>query len=142
MKGVPFRIEIGERELNSGEVSVFIRDTKEKILVKLENIVEEIKNLGAEFDSRLILKADKFFNEKIVNCLSKISIKKALNSGKIARFVFCSVDKNGQKCAEFIEKDLSARVMGTRADLNEDVVGDCLFCGEKANFIVYAGKSY
>ena len=142
MKGVPFRIEIGARELEKGGVSVFVRDTKEKVLIKLENIVEEIKNLGAEYDVRLRERADASFDGNIVRCKTKAEIKKTLDSGKIAQFNFCSVEKSGQKCAEFIEKDLSARVMGTRADMDEKATGKCLFCGSAAKEVVYAGKSY
>ena len=142
MKGVPFRIEIGEKELKNKEVSIFIRDTMEKINVKIENLVESIKNLGAEYDKRLLSRADKFFSDKIVDCKDKAKIKTALNSKKIARFNFCSSDKEGENCAEFIEKKLQARVMGTRADLNEKASGKCLICGKKANVVIYAGKSY
>jgi prolyl-tRNA synthetase len=142
MKGVPFRIEIGEKELDSGEVTVFIRDTREKVSVKIEDLAESIKNMGAEYDERLLAKADDFFGDKIVDCNDKSSVKKALDSGKIARFSFCSAEKEGEVCAGFIEKDLQARVMGTRADLDEKASGKCLFCGKKASVVIYAGKSY
>ncbi len=142
MKGVPFRIEIGEKELASGEVTIFIRDTKEKVSVKIDDLAESIKNLGAEYDERLIARADEFFEDKVVNCADKKAIKKALDSGKIARFSFCSAEKEGGKCAEYIEKELQARVMGTRADLNEKASGKCLICGKKSGAVVYAGKSY
>jgi hypothetical protein len=62
--------------------------------------------------------------------------------GKIARFSFCSDEKEGASCAEFVEKELSARVMGTRADLDEKAKGKCPFCSKKATKVVYAGKSY
>jgi prolyl-tRNA synthetase len=142
MKGVPFRVELGGKEIESGELTVFIRDTKEKVKVKVENLVEDIKNLGAEFDARLLAKADEFFSDKVVKCSDKDSIKKALDSGKIARFEFCSVEKEGAGCAGYIEKELSARVMGTRADKKEKAAGKCPFCGKKATEVVYAGKSY
>ncbi len=142
MKGVPFRIELGQKEIDSGEVTVFIRDTKEKVNIKIENLVEDIRNLGAEFDVRLKSRADEFFKGKIVSCKDKASIKKALNSGKIAKFNFCSVDKEGQGCAEYIEKELSARVMGVRHDRSEKAKGKCEFCSKKANVVAYAGKSY
>lgn len=142
MKGVPFRIELGEKEIESGELTVFIRDTKEKVKIKVENLVEDIKNLGAEFDSRLIVRADEFFSDKVLDCKNKSDVKKALDLGKIAKFNFCSVEKEGASCAEFIEKELSARVMGTRADKIEKASGKCVFCGKKANSVVYAGKSY
>ena len=142
MKGVPFRIEIGEKELDKGEVIVFIRDTKEKVSVKIDDLAESIKNLGAEYDERLIARADDFFGDKVVDCKDKAAIKKVLNSGKIARFGFCSAEKEGAGCAEFVEKELQARVMGTRADLSEKVSGKCPICGKSAKVKVYAGKSY
>jgi len=151
MKGVPFRIEVGEKELDKGEVTVFIRDLKEKVSVKIDDLVETIKNFGAEYDERLIARADEFFEDKVLDCKDKAEIKKTLNSGKIARFSFCSDQKEGAGCAEFVEKELQARVMGTRGDLNESprddpvgpkASGKCLICGKKASVKVYAGKSY
>jgi len=142
MKGVPFRIELGEKEIKSGKATVFIRDTKKKVSVSLKNLAEEIKNLGAEFDARLIAKADKEFKSKIVNCTNKASIKKALDEGRVAKFDFCSAEKEGEKCAEYVEKELSARVMGTRADKKEKPTGKCAFCNKKAGVVAYAGKSY
>jgi prolyl-tRNA synthetase len=142
MKGVPFRIELGQKEIESGEVTVFVRDTKEKIKIKVEDLVEDIKNMGAEYDERLISKADEFFAERVVDCGDKKLIKKALDSGKVARFSFCSADKEGEGCAGYIEKELQARVMGTRGDLNEKASGKCPFCGKKNIVVVYAGKSY
>jgi len=142
MKGVPFRIEIGDKELKSGELTVFIRDTRGKLKIKKENLVEEIKNLGVEFDVRLRSKADELFSNRIENCNDKNEIRKTLDNGKIARFNFCSLERGGLKCAEFIEKELSARVMGTRADKKEKPEGKCPFCSKKAKTVVYAGKSY
>jgi len=142
MKGVPFRIELGRKEIDSGEVTVFIRDIREKVKVKIENLVEDIKNLGAEYDVRLRSKAEESFNKRIVSCEDKESIRKALNLGKVARFNFCSLEEDGKSCAEYVEKELQARVMGMRADRLEKSSGKCSFCSKKAGVIAYAGKSY
>jgi len=153
MKGVPFRIEVGKKELGDEEVTLFVRDTREKILVKIKDLAETIKDLGAEYDERLIARADEFFASRIVDCSSKVEIKKALDSGKIAKFSFCSCDKDGEKCAEFVEKELQARIMGTlvsdesemlgvRCQISGKKLGKCPFCGKKAECVVYAGKSY
>lgn len=142
MKGVPFRIEIGEREIDAKEATLFIRDKKEKIKIKLDHIEDSIKNLGREFDKRLLDKADKMFSDIIVSCKSKEEIKKTLDNKKIARFSFCSVEKDGEKCAAFVEKELQAGIRGTRADKKEKAEGKCLFCGKAAKEVVYAGKSY
>ncbi|MCH7850392.1 MAG: proline--tRNA ligase [Nanoarchaeota archaeon] len=142
MKGIPFRIDIGERELENGNVSVYIRDTGKKVVIKLENLVEDIQNLGVEFDARLKSSAQKFFDSKIVDCDSKASVKSALDGGRVARISFCSIDSAGEKCSTYIEKDLMARIMGSRGDLLEKATGKCLFCSKKAKIVVYAGKSY
>jgi len=142
MKGVPFRVEIGEKELSSGKASIFIRDIKERVNIEFEGLAESIKKLGAEYDARLLTRADEFFGDKVVNCSSKKEIKKTLDSGKIARFSFCSTENEGKDCAEYIEKKLQARVMGTRANLNEEASGECPICSKKNYAVVYAGKSY
>lgn len=142
MKGVPFRIELGQKEIDAKEITLFIRDTKEKIKIKTSKLAEEIKALGKEFDKRLLKKADLAFNSSIINCAKESDIRKALDGKKIARFSFCSLEKEGEKCAEFVEKQLQARVMGTRADKKEKPEGKCIICGKKANEIAYAGRSY
>jgi prolyl-tRNA synthetase len=142
MKGVPFRIEIGEKELEDDSVTVFVRDTKEKVKLPLKGLVEAIKNLGAEYDERLISRADEFARTSIIDCKDKAAIKKALDSEKVARFSFCSAEAEGAECAAYIEKELQARVMGTRADASEKASGKCPICSKKATKVVYAGKSY
>lgn len=142
MKGVPFRIELGEKEIDAKELTLFIRDKREKIKLKTSNIISEIKKLGGDFDKRLLKKADDLFDTSIQSCKSKEDIKKALDNKKIARFSFCSVDEEGAPCAAFIEKGLQARVMGTRADKKERTEGKCIICGKPAKEVVYAGKSY
>ncbi len=151
MKGVPFRIEVGIKELEKGKASVFIRDTKERVLVKIEKLSKEIIKMGVEYDARLLARADGLFDSKIVDCDDKNSIGRILESGKIARFSFCSIDKDGKDCAGVIEKEFAGEVRGTRADLfprddsgepGEEAWGKCPVCGKKAEVVVYAGKSY
>ncbi|MBT6690650.1 proline--tRNA ligase [archaeon] len=142
MKGVPFRIEVGEKELERGEVSVFIRDNKEKVGVDMKSLARTIGKMGVEYDARLLAKADLFFEDKVIDCSDKVSIGKAIGDEKIARFSFCSVEADGEACAGVIEKEFVAEVRGTRADLDEKASGKCPICGKKNKVVVYAGKSY
>jgi prolyl-tRNA synthetase len=141
LKGVPFRIEFGEKELGKDEVILFARDTKEKKKIKLKDL-KQISKMGLEFDKRLKEKADKFIEKRIVNCSNKKEIKEALSSGKLARVSFCSTDKSGVPCAEIIEKEFSGDVRGTLANRNEKPEGNCLFCGKPTTKVVYIGRSY
>jgi len=141
LKGVPFRIELGEKELENEEFILFTRDTKKKEKFKLKDL-KQINKLGKEFDRRLREKADKFIEKRIVNCSNKKEIKEALSSGKLARINFCSTDKIGVPCAEVVEKEFAGDVRGSLANKNEKPEGNCLFCNKPATKVVYVGKSY
>ena len=50
--------------------------------------------------------------------------------------------KDGEKCAEIVEKELSAFVRGTLHSKKEKPAGKCPFCGKTAKEVVYIAKSY
>ncbi len=141
LKGVPFRLEIGEKEFKEKKLTLFTRDTREKQTISIKNL-SKIKKLGEDFDNRLKSKADKFMKNKIINCKTKQEIKKAIENKKIARVNFCSIDKSGEKCAEFIEKEINSEVRGILANKKEKPTGKCIICGKNAKEIVYIAKAY
>jgi len=143
LKGVPFRLEIGEKEMGKKTMTLFTRDTGKKSEILLKNI-QNLRKLGKEYDERLRKKADKMMNGKIVNGKSKEEIKKAIKVGKIARTNWCSTEEKGISCSEHVEKNFNAEVRGTRANKKETVKPGtkCVICGKKAEEIVYIGKSY
>jgi len=142
MKGVPLRIELGKRELAKNEVIIFRRDTGKKQPVKIKDLSDYIGKTSEDIDKHLIHEADNLFKDKIINAKTKAELKKAVDSGKIARCGFCSVGKEGEKCAEIIEKETSATVRGTRLDEKSKDIDKCVICGKKANHIVYVAKQY
>ena len=141
LKGVPFRLEIGENEIKENKFTLFTRDTKNKTKMSTKEL-EKISFLGEDFDKRLKEKADKFMKGKIIDCKNKSEIKKAIESKQIARIDFCSIEKAGEKCAEIIEKEIGAEVRGILANKKETPKGKCVICGKKADVVVYVGKSY
>jgi len=141
LKGVPFRIEIGEKELKGEAMTLFTRDIRKKEILSLKNI-SKIKKYAKEFDERLKKKAEKLINEKITNCKTTDQIKKAMKEGRIARINWCSTDKEGIKCAEYIEKEINAEVRGVLANKKEKPTGKCVICGKPAKEVVYIAKSY
>jgi prolyl-tRNA synthetase len=140
MKGVPLRLELGERELEKKEVSLFRRDLRKRKNVKINSLVKVIEKEGKDLSKNLISKADKEFKGNIVDVKDYKDLMKF--NGKIARVNFCSVDKDGEKCAAKIEKEALASVRGTRIDKKEKASGKCIVCGKKAKEVVYIAKSY
>ncbi len=141
LKGVPFRIEVGEKEIKEKKVILFYRDTKKKEKVSIKDL-KKIKEYGKELDKRILKKADDFLEKNITDCKNKEELELIMSSGGLARVNFCSTKKEGEKCAEYIEKKINAEVRGTIASKQEEANGKCIFCGKEAKEIVYIGKSY
>ncbi len=141
LKGVPFRLEIGEKELKQKKLTLFTRDTKKKEKITIKDI-SKIKEKGKQYDKRLKEKADKSMNGKIVDCKNKTKIKNTVENGKIARVNLCSIGYEGESCAEIVEKELEAEVRGERRDKKEKPKGKCVFCNKDAKVVAYIAKSY
>ncbi len=142
LKGVPIRIELGEKELKENKLGLFRRDLSKREKVEEKDLVKEVKNIAQEFDKNLTEQADALFNNKISPAKDKKSLKAGIESGKIVKSEFCSVANEGRTCAEWIEKETQAFVRGTRLDETEKPKGNCIICEKKATALVYIARSY
>ncbi|MFH1801663.1 MAG: proline--tRNA ligase [archaeon] len=142
MKGAPIRIDLGLKDSKSKKITIFRRDLNKKEIISEKDTIKIIKKISKEFTKNLIEKADKTFQGKIKDCKNISEIKKAVKEGLIARCLWCSVEREGEKCAEIIEKETGAEVRGTRLDEKQKPSGKCSICGKSAKHIVYIAKSY
>jgi len=141
-KGVPIRIDLGLKDLDKKKITIFRRDLDKKEIISEKQVIQKIKNISKEFTKNLIREADKIFKGRIKDAKNINEIKKTIKEGAIARCNFCSVEKDGEKCAEIIEKETSAEVRGTRLDEKSKPTGKCVICEKPAKNIVYVAKSY
>ena len=143
MKGVPIRIDLGKKDLEKGEITIFRRDLNKKEIIKIENIKTEVEKISKEFTKNLKEKSNKIFEGKIVEANNISEIKKAIEEGKIAKCGFCSVNEEGVSCAQIIEKETGgAEVRGTNLAEEKTISEKCAICGKKAEKLVYIAKSY
>ncbi len=142
MKGVPIRIDLGLKDLDKKKITLFRRDLDKKEIVNEKDIISKIQKISKEFTKNLIKKADKIFENRIKEVKNTKEIKKAIEEGMISKCGFCSVNKEGTKCAELIEKEIGAEVRGTRLDGKNKPSGKCVVCNKPAKEIVYIAKSY
>ena len=141
MKGVPLRIELGKNEIKNKELIIFRRDINKKEKIKEKDLLSYIKKTSKEYDRNLIKNADSLFEGRIVDAKTKEDIQDAIEHNKIARCDFCSIGKEGIKCAEEIEKRFGAEVRGKKLT-HEKAHGKCIICNKPAKEVVYIGKSY
>lgn len=142
MKGVPIRIEIGPRDIQQEEAVVFRRDTKEKQTIPFAKLQEHLKTIKETFTTNLREKADKVFDEKTKSAQTLAELRSFIDQGFMVKTSFCSTNKDGESCAQVVEKDVGAEVRGERFDEDEKVFCDCPICGKPGNHVVYIAKSH
>jgi len=142
LKGVPIRIEIGPRDIEKNQMVLVKRHDGKKIFVKdpdLEKVVDEIaQNYTKEIKEKSMID----FESQIELTYEKDAAIEAINNGKIVCCGFCSIDMDGEDCAEIVEKDIKGFVRGKRVDDEKNEFATCLICGKPAGCTVYIAKSY
>jgi len=141
MKGVPIRIDLGLKDLEKKQLTVFRRDLNKKETIPESMITDYIDKVSKECTKNLTKEAGRLFQGKIKNAKNVLEIKKIVEQGGIARCNFCSVEKQGIPCAEIVEKKIGAEVRGTKLE-KEKASGKCSICSKKASAVVYIAKSY
>lgn len=141
MKGVPLRIDLGKKEINTGKLSIFRRDLNKKEIIEEKDLILYINKIEKEFDSNLKKQADHIFDGLVKPAPNTKEIKKIIEEGGIARCHFCSIEKEGEKCAELIEKEIGAQVRGAKLG-EEKKNSKCAICNKAGKEIVYIARSY
>ena len=142
LRGVPIRIEIGPRDVKKNQVVVVKRHDGQKLFVKEIDLHKTIFDIAENYTDEIKKKSMIDFESQIEYVTEKEGAAKAINSGKIVCCGFCSIDFDGEKCAEVVEKDIGAFVRGVRVDEEKNTFEKCLICGKPASCTVYIAKSY
>lgn len=146
LKGVPVRIEIGLKEVETGSVTVFRRDNFNKINMKKDTLVEDIEKLMNEIKENIILEADKNFESKIYQSevffsfteQDAISILVDEETGEFKGGIVEVPVCDDIKCELQISNYLN--VLGEPLE-PRSVKGKCI-CGRKAVKIIRVSKQY
>ena len=144
MKGVPLRLDLGMKEIEKKEFSIFRRDLNTKELVKEKDLLKYIEKTSKDYDHNLFKKEDELFKGRIQEASTKEEIKKGLENGKIVRTGFCSLELDGASCAEVIEKELQGTVRGRKLEKEtpSGKLTKCPICGKKTKEVVYIARQY
>jgi prolyl-tRNA synthetase len=143
MKGVPVRVEIGERDIESGTAMVVRRDTKEKTKVKFDSLAKEIEKIQSPMLANLVSKADAWFKGQLGKADSMDALASELEKHGFVRVPFCTDGMEGEKCADAVKEKTHANMRGSLFD-SKDVpkAEKCVACGKKAAIYLYAARQY
>jgi prolyl-tRNA synthetase len=145
MKGVPIRCEIGPAEVKKSQVTLFRRDTRDRQVVDRSSLNETISNVGQSITDELRLQATEKFETRLARADTVEELINHLNHRRMIKIPFCSIDLDGEACAEQIKDEMAgAEVRGIDVNETEEPAKDqtCFMCGEPAQCFVYVGKQY
>ena len=153
LKGVPIRIEYGKKDLSKDQVTFFCRDNLEKFTVKLDNVVDKIKEMLDVIQKRMFEKQVDRVKKSTTYAKSFEQFLEGLNKGNMVYTPWCKdsdcEDKVKEKVKEIAEKSQEQDTVGTCKTLNMPLKQDkleendkCFFCGKKAITWAIWGRSY
>ena len=139
VNGIPVRIEVGERDLEKGIVTVARRDTREKIDIKLEE-------LNAEYISNLLETIQKDMYDRALDRQNKLTyeahnledMKNILNKQPgFIHAMWCGDEECENKIKEI--KGCKSRCI---VEDGENIDDKCVCCGKDAKYHVIWGIQY
>ncbi|MDH5780088.1 MAG: proline--tRNA ligase [Candidatus Bathyarchaeota archaeon] len=138
LKGVPIRIEIGPKDVEKEQVIAARRDTLEKVAVKDEELAGTIEEMLEEIQDNLFNRAKKFLNDNITTVKTYDEFKEVLEKkGGFIKACWCSESA----CEEKIKEETGATIRLIPFE-KEKVFSNCIFCGKKADQVVFFARAY
>ena len=137
MRGVPIRIEIGARDIKNNQITVFRRDTLEKLKMSISDI-ETIGNILDEIQANMFKICQERNKKKTTVATDMASFKDCIeNNLGFVKAMWCGNAKCEEKIKEAI--GVKSRCIPFTQEHLSDV---CVCCGEKAKYMVIWGKQY
>lgn len=138
LKGVPVRIAIGPRDLENGTVEVARRDTKEKQVIKLDDVASEIPKLLDAIQENIYQRALTFRTNMITSVNSYEEFKKVLDEK--TGFVLAHWDGSPETEAA-IKEETKATIRCIPLDA-KDEAGVCMYSGKPSARRVMFARAY
>lgn len=138
LKGVPVRLAVGMRDLESGTVEVARRDTKEKFVVAMDDLQSRIVSLMDEIQQNLFDRAAKYRQEKTQEVNSWDEFLEVINVKE--GFAIAHWDGTGET-EEKIKELTKATIRCIALDQKEED-GVCVYSGKPSKGRVVFAKAY
>lgn len=131
LKGVPLRLELGERDIKNGVVAFARRFDARKGSFQRSDVVNSVKAELDKIAEEMDANAWKKMKESVV------SVDNLENPPEmILRFGWCG-DEN---CGKAIEEKTGLKILGTPY-IHEEFHGKCAGCGKDTDIVVYSARA-
>ena len=138
MRGVPVRIEIGPRDIESNKCVLVRRDTSEKIEINLNKLMEELENILEDIQETMFKECQKNIKNKTSIAINMDEFIKNINEHQgYIKAMWCG----DPKCEEKIHEETGAK--SRCIPFEQEILSDkCVCCGKKADKLVVWARQY
>ena len=137
LKGVPIRLEIGAKEIDNNEITLFRRDLNTKSIISSSELIDTIKNTLDSIQSNLYNQAETFRNDNTFTAETYDQFKEIINDGGFVRCGWDGTDVSEQK----IKNETKATIRCIPFDESPENK-TCIFSGKAAKHEVVFAKAY
>ena len=138
MRGVPVRIAIGPRDIENGTVERARRDTKEKKVLSMEAVVQEMPALLEDIQQTIYNRALKFRNDMTTRVDTYDEMKKVLDDK--GGFILAHWDGTPETEAT-IKEETKATIRCIPLDAPSEM-GKCVYSGKPSDKRVVFARAY
>ncbi len=138
MRGIPVRIELGPKDIEANQGVIVRRDTREKIVVSLDELAEKLEEVLNTIQVDMLERARAHRDSHTVSVTTYDEFKDAIaNKPGFVKAMWCGDEACEVKIKE--ETTATSRCMPFK---QEQISGHCVCCGKEAKTMVYWGKAY
>ena len=138
MRGIPTRIEIGPKDLESNQAVIVRRDTREKIVVSLDEIETKLVQVQEIMQQEMLERARAHRDVHTYQAASYEEFKDLIASKPgFVKAMWCG----DEACELKIKEDTTATSRCMPFE-QEHIADTCVCCGKPAKTMVYWGKAY
>ena len=138
LKGVPVRVEIGAREMESGSVTIYRRDTGERQSIDINDLAGEMPLLLDNIQEGMLQRAENFLHDNTHNISTYDEFKAVIEGSRgMIRAFWCEKPD----CEATIKEETKASTRCLPFDAPEEQ-GACVHCGEQATHRWLFAQSY
>ena len=137
--GIPTRIEIGPKDIEKNQVVVVRRDTREKIIVPLDEITVKLGEILETMQKDMFERAKAYLESHIDTAVNmEEMIAKFQENRGFIKAMWCG----DEACEDEIKAQTGGASSRCIPDEEEHLSDVCVCCGKPAKHMVYWGKAY
>lgn len=139
MLGIPTRIEIGPKDIENNQVVVVRRDTREKIVVSLDEITTKLGEILETIQKDMYDRAKQFLESHIDTAVTMDEmVEKFQNNRGFIKTMWCGC----KECEEEIKAQTGGASTRCLVEDEAPIADTCVCCGKPAKYQVFWGKAY